>query len=111
LITLVLIAGPAFFVPTMAAHTDQFTVATRGKGTYEITEACARIVTASRVGRNVAFVTSVFVTSVFVTSVFVTSVFFVAVVTFLATAVVGCSSAVVRCPSAIVALEHASRAE
>ena len=31
----------------MAAHADSFTIATRGKGTYEITEACARIVAAS----------------------------------------------------------------
>jgi secondary thiamine-phosphate synthase enzyme len=38
----------------MAAHTDQFTVATRGKGTYEITEACARIVTASRIRSGTA---------------------------------------------------------
>jgi len=40
----------------MAAHTDQFTVATRGKGTYEITEACARIVTASRIRSGTATV-------------------------------------------------------
>jgi secondary thiamine-phosphate synthase enzyme len=38
----------------MAAHTDQFTVATRGKGTYEITEACARIVTASGIRSGTA---------------------------------------------------------
>ena len=40
----------------MAAHTDQFTVATRGKGTYEITEACARVVTASRIRSGTATV-------------------------------------------------------
>ncbi|MDB6120421.1 MAG: hypothetical protein JWO08_4202 [Verrucomicrobiaceae bacterium] len=33
----------------MAAHADSFTIATRGKGTYEITEACAKIVSASRI--------------------------------------------------------------
>jgi len=42
----------------MAAHTDQFTVATRGKGTYQITDACARIVSASgiRTGTATVFV-------------------------------------------------------
>jgi secondary thiamine-phosphate synthase enzyme len=40
----------------MAAHTDQFTFATRGKGTYEITEACARIVTASGIRNGTATV-------------------------------------------------------
>lgn len=31
----------------MAAHADSFTIATKGKGTYEITDACAHIVGAS----------------------------------------------------------------
>lgn len=33
----------------MAAHVDSFTIPTKGKGTYEITEACARIVQASNI--------------------------------------------------------------
>jgi len=33
----------------MAAHADTFTIATRGKGTYEITQACEGIVSASRI--------------------------------------------------------------
>ena len=50
--------APEFFVEPgafpfhwkpMAAHADTFTLATRGKGTYEITEACERIVSASRI--------------------------------------------------------------
>jgi secondary thiamine-phosphate synthase enzyme len=42
----------------MAAHADQFTRATRGKGTYEITDACARIVASSgiRTGTATVFV-------------------------------------------------------
>ncbi len=42
----------------MAAHADSFTIATRGKGTYEITDACARIVAASgiRTGQVTVFV-------------------------------------------------------
>ena len=42
----------------MPAHADQFTIATRGKGTYDITDACARVVTASgiRTGTATVFV-------------------------------------------------------
>ena len=42
----------------MAAHADSFTISTKGKGTYEITEACARIVSASgiRTGQVTVFV-------------------------------------------------------
>lgn len=42
----------------MAAHADSFTVSTKGKGTYEITDACARIVSASgiRTGQVTVFV-------------------------------------------------------
>lgn len=42
----------------MPAHADHFTVPTRGKGTIEITEACARIVRASgiRTGSATVFV-------------------------------------------------------
>lgn len=42
----------------MPAHADSFTVATRGKGTYEITEACGKIVRASgiRTGTATVFV-------------------------------------------------------
>ena len=40
----------------MAAHADSFTVPTRGKGTIEITEACARIVRASGIRTGIASV-------------------------------------------------------
>ena len=40
----------------MAAHADSFTVPTRGKGTIEITGACARIVSASGIRTGVATV-------------------------------------------------------
>ncbi len=42
----------------MAAHADSFTIVTKGKGTYEITTACERIVTASdiRTGQATVFV-------------------------------------------------------
>jgi secondary thiamine-phosphate synthase enzyme len=42
----------------MAAHAETFVINTRGKGTYEITEACARIVQTSgiRVGTATVFV-------------------------------------------------------
>jgi secondary thiamine-phosphate synthase enzyme len=42
----------------MAAHADSFILPTQGKGTYEITEACARIVSASgiRTGQVTVFV-------------------------------------------------------
>ena len=42
----------------MAAHAESFTLATRGKGTYEITEQCAKIVAAStiRTGQATVFV-------------------------------------------------------
>ena len=42
----------------MAAHADSFTLSTKGKGTYEITDACARIVGASgiRTGQVTVFV-------------------------------------------------------
>ncbi len=40
----------------MNAHTDSFTVATRGKGTYEITEQVARIVHESGVKTGIATV-------------------------------------------------------
>jgi len=44
--------------PFMAAHADQFSISTRGKGTYEITERCAQIVRASgiRTGTATVFV-------------------------------------------------------
>lgn len=38
----------------MAAYADQFTVSTRGKGTYEITERCQQIVRASGVRTGTA---------------------------------------------------------
>jgi secondary thiamine-phosphate synthase enzyme len=40
----------------MKAHTDSFTVATRGKGTYEITEEVARVVRASGVATGLVTV-------------------------------------------------------
>ncbi len=40
----------------MKAHTDQFTVATRGKGTYDITGEVARVVRASGVATGTATV-------------------------------------------------------
>ncbi|MDB6136990.1 MAG: hypothetical protein JWO94_62 [Verrucomicrobiaceae bacterium] len=42
----------------MAAHADSFTIATKGKGTYEITDACAKIVQAGgiRTGQVTVFV-------------------------------------------------------
>ncbi len=42
----------------MAAHADQFSIPTRGKGTYEITERCQEIVRASgiRTGTVTVFV-------------------------------------------------------
>ncbi|MCB1228091.1 MAG: secondary thiamine-phosphate synthase enzyme YjbQ [Verrucomicrobiales bacterium] len=40
----------------MAAHADSFSVRTRGKGTYEVTEACAAIVANSGVRTGVATV-------------------------------------------------------
>lgn len=38
----------------MAAHADSFAIHTRGKGTYDITEACSRIVAASGIGTGTA---------------------------------------------------------
>jgi secondary thiamine-phosphate synthase enzyme len=40
----------------MAAHAEQFTLVTRGKGTYEITQACARVVAQSKIRTGVATV-------------------------------------------------------
>ena len=42
----------------MAAHADSFTIATKGKGTYEITAACEQMVAASqiRTGQATVFV-------------------------------------------------------
>jgi len=46
------------YLEFMAAHADQFSIATRGKGTYEITECCQQIVRASgiRTGTATVFV-------------------------------------------------------
>ena len=43
-------------LPEMKAHTDSFSVSTRGKGTYEITDEIARIVHASGVTTGLATV-------------------------------------------------------
>lgn len=40
----------------MPAHADSFTIPTRGKGTYEITDACAKIVRASSIQTGTATV-------------------------------------------------------
>jgi secondary thiamine-phosphate synthase enzyme len=40
----------------MAAHADSFIIATKGKGTYEITDACEQIVRASRIVTGTATV-------------------------------------------------------
>ncbi len=40
----------------MSAHASSFTVTTRGKGTYEITDACEKIVRASRITTGTATV-------------------------------------------------------
>jgi secondary thiamine-phosphate synthase enzyme len=40
----------------MAAHADSFMIATKGKGTYEITEACEQIVRASGISTGTATV-------------------------------------------------------
>lgn len=40
----------------MATHTDQFSIPTRGKGTYEITENCQQIVKASGIREGTATV-------------------------------------------------------
>ena len=40
----------------MPAHADTFSITTRGKGTYEITDACERIVRASRIVTGTATV-------------------------------------------------------
>ena len=40
----------------MAAHADQFSISTRGKGTYEITERCQQIVRASGIRTGMATV-------------------------------------------------------
>ena len=46
------------FIFNMATHHETFSVNTRGKGTYELTEACARVVAASgiRTGTATVFV-------------------------------------------------------
>jgi secondary thiamine-phosphate synthase enzyme len=41
---------------TMAAHADSFSITTRGKGTYEITDACERIVCGSKITTGTATV-------------------------------------------------------
>jgi secondary thiamine-phosphate synthase enzyme len=41
---------------TMAAHADSFSITTRGKGTYEITDACKRIVHRSKITTGTATV-------------------------------------------------------
>ena len=41
---------------TMAAHADSFSITTRGKGTYEITDACERIVRGSKIRTGTATV-------------------------------------------------------
>jgi secondary thiamine-phosphate synthase enzyme len=43
-------------MPDFIAHTDRFTIGTRGKGTYEITSEVARIVGESRIVTGVATV-------------------------------------------------------
>ena len=43
-------------VPTMKAHTETFTVGTKGKGTYEITEEVQRIVAESGITTGIATV-------------------------------------------------------
>jgi secondary thiamine-phosphate synthase enzyme len=50
--------GRRFLLPAMPAHAGQFALATRGKGTYEITDACERVVAASgiRTGTATVFV-------------------------------------------------------
>jgi secondary thiamine-phosphate synthase enzyme len=40
----------------MAAHADGFRIATRGKGTYEISDACEKIVTSSGIQTGIATV-------------------------------------------------------
>jgi secondary thiamine-phosphate synthase enzyme len=41
---------------TMAAHADSFSITTRGKGTYELTDACERIVRGSKITTGTATV-------------------------------------------------------